>query len=274
LRPGILTGYPSLLQQLAKEVHPGDMPLELVVTNSEQSSRVERDRLQAVFGCDVLDEYSSEELTRIAIELPDKHYYVCEDSVFLEVLHPETRKPVANGEWGEAVVTGLLNKAMPFVRYATGDLVRRPRKPPAAPWKSITWSPLEAIGGRILDSFIRPDGGIVPSGAMLDVVYRAFYDVDVCVDRFELVQVSPLEARLNLVRSRTAKARTVAEFAARVEELLAFVLGTRVKLAVNELETWGTPRGKQKRRPIRREFCRPLSQCRTERKLLRRGWHS
>ena len=36
----------------------------------------------------VLDEYSSEEATRIAIELPDGHYYVCEDTVHLDVLDP------------------------------------------------------------------------------------------------------------------------------------------------------------------------------------------
>jgi phenylacetate-CoA ligase len=265
LRPAadVLTGYPSLLQPLAREVRPGELPLQLVVTNSEQSSRVERDRLEVAFGCPVLDEYSSEELTRIAIELPDKRYYICEDSVFLEVLHPETRAPVADGEWGEAVVTGLLNEAMPFIRYATGDLVRRPASP-GLPWcgtalgraQPIGWGQLEAIGGRILDSFIRPDGSMVPSGAMLDVVYRAFDEIGVCVDRFELIQISPTEARLNRMPSRTAKAATVAAFEARVEELLSFVMGTRVAFAVGDWTRPDSPHRKDKRRPIRRTFRR------------------
>ena len=253
LRPDVLTGYPSLLQQLATEVQPGELQLQLIITNSEQSTRQERDQLANVFSCAVLDEYSSEELTRIAIELPDKKYYVNEDSVFLEILHPKTREPVADGEWGEAVATSLLNVAMPFIRYATGDFVRRPRKV-GSPWAGVGWGQLDAIGGRMLDSFIRPDGELVPSGAMLDVVYRACGDVGVCVDRFELVQVSTSEARLNVLPSRGTKPETVSAFARRVEELLAFVLETRVRLVVGACEPMAISHRKWKRRPIRRDF--------------------
>jgi phenylacetate-CoA ligase len=252
-RPTVLAGYPSLLEPLAKKLERGELPLRLVITNSEQSTRLLRDKLAEKFSCPVLDEYSSEELTRIAVELPDKRYYVCEDSVFLEILHPETREPVPDGEWGEAVVTSLLNEAMPFIRYATGDLVKRP-KVAGPPWKGIGWSQIEAIGGRMLDSFVRPDGEIVPSGAMLDVIYRAFCDVGVCIDRFELIQLSTSEARLNVVPSRAARAETVEAFIRRVEELLAFVLDTRVKLIADTQPPAGAPAGKEKRRPIRRAF--------------------
>jgi hypothetical protein len=142
-------------------------------------------------------------------------------------------------------------------------LVRRPARP-SSPWcgttlgraQPIGWGQLEAIGGRILDSFIRPDGSMVPSGAMLDVVYRAFDEIGVCVDRFELIQVSPTEARLNRMPSRTAKATTVAAFEARVEELLSFVMGTRVAFTVGDWTRVDSPHKKDKRRPIRRTFRR------------------
>ena len=47
-----------------------------------------------------------------------------EDLVLIEVLDPETRLPVAEGEVGELVVTTLMEKAMPLLRFRTEDLVR------------------------------------------------------------------------------------------------------------------------------------------------------
>ena len=45
------------------------------------------------------------------------------ESIILEVLDEEGR-PVAPGELGEAVMTGLCSDAQPFIRYRTGDMVR------------------------------------------------------------------------------------------------------------------------------------------------------
>ena len=45
------------------------------------------------------------------------------ESILLEVLD-EAGHPVAPGELGEAVATGLCSEAQPFIRYRTGDMVR------------------------------------------------------------------------------------------------------------------------------------------------------
>ena len=45
------------------------------------------------------------------------------ESIILEVLDQDGR-PVAAGELGEAVMTGLCSDAQPFIRYRTGDMVR------------------------------------------------------------------------------------------------------------------------------------------------------
>ena len=153
--PSVLYGYASDMCRLMAELEPNEVPLKLIITNSEQSSRAERKRISHHFGCPVLDEYSSEELTRIALEMPDGHYYVHEDSVYLEVLDPNTRQPTPDGQWGEAVVTGLLNRIMPFVRFATGDLVKK--SPDFTPNDSqIGWRRLDGVGGRVEDSFLHP----------------------------------------------------------------------------------------------------------------------
>jgi len=50
------------------------------------------------------------------------HYWA--DLYILEILDPETLKPVAPGEVGEMVVTTLCKQAAPLIRYRTRDLTR------------------------------------------------------------------------------------------------------------------------------------------------------
>ena len=50
------------------------------------------------------------------------HYWA--DYFILEVLDPETLKPVSEGEIGEMVVTTLRKEAVPLIRYRTRDLTR------------------------------------------------------------------------------------------------------------------------------------------------------
>ncbi len=49
-------------------------------------------------------------------------FHAFEDLSFLECVDPTTREPVADGEIGELVVTTLVDRMTPLIRYATGDL--------------------------------------------------------------------------------------------------------------------------------------------------------
>ena len=145
----------------------------------------------------VLDEYSSEEATRIALEMPDGHYYVCEDTVHLDVLDPVTMQPQVAGQSGIAVITNLLNEAMPFIRYVQGDYITLPVEP--AP-SEINWSQIASIDGRLNDAFINKEDRKVPAGSILDATYRWMFDCDLHLAQFEIVQtgVDQVEARVVL----------------------------------------------------------------------------
>lgn len=55
--------------------------------------------------------------------------HLVEDFAFAEVLDPETHEPVADGTPGVLVLTHLDKQAMPLVRWWTGDVVVRDRRP-------------------------------------------------------------------------------------------------------------------------------------------------
>lgn len=94
-RPLIISTYPTYLQMLCKfNVKLCDYGVQFVIVHSEQSIKRIRNDMAKVLGVKVLDEYSSEELTRIALECHHGNYHIEEDSCYVEVLNPETKQKV------------------------------------------------------------------------------------------------------------------------------------------------------------------------------------
>jgi phenylacetate-CoA ligase len=80
-----------------------------------------RARLEARFGCPVLDIYSLNEVGPVAVydEQAGGHVLL-QHRLYVEILDGEG-KPVAEGMRGEITVTGGFNFCLPLVRYRTGD---------------------------------------------------------------------------------------------------------------------------------------------------------
>jgi phenylacetate-CoA ligase len=80
-----------------------------------------RKTIEEAFDAPVHDEYGSNEFNRIAFECKYKlGYHVPEDALIVEILNEDGRE-VKENETGEVVITSLLNKAMPLIRYRQED---------------------------------------------------------------------------------------------------------------------------------------------------------
>ncbi|HXW54067.1 MAG TPA: hypothetical protein VEL47_08190, partial [Myxococcota bacterium] len=246
LAPEILSCYPSNLEALLPYAEQFKNSLYLAVTHSEYSSEHARHMWSQRLGCPVLDEYSSEEATRIALEMPCGHYHVCEDAVHLEAVNPVTKKLEKDGVSGMAIVTNLLNEAMPFIRYAQGDYITRPAREDVC---NITWSQLERIDGRMNDSFINRHNRIIPSGSLLDITYRWMFDRDLHLDRFELVQKQRDVVEANFVLGGPTVEKTVLDGISHLADLLSLCLEHPIKVQGNVVKSLEKRPGKQ--RPIR-----------------------
>jgi phenylacetate-CoA ligase len=102
--------------------------IQKVIYGSERSSRSMREKISSLLGgAELFDITGLTELygPGTGIECPHHdciHYWA--DYYLLEIVDPETLEPVADGEWGEMVVTTLTKEAVPMIRYRTHDITR------------------------------------------------------------------------------------------------------------------------------------------------------
>ncbi|WP_353571628.1 hypothetical protein [Candidatus Albibeggiatoa sp. nov. BB20] len=184
IQPEIISCYPSVLNSIAPYI-TNLSNTYLIVIHSEQSTSEQRKYWSNLLGVPVLDEYSSEEATRIALQLPCGKYHVCEDTVHLETIPSKNMKLDATSK-GVAVVTNLLNTAMPIIRYIQGDLISLSESECSC---GVKWSILESLDGRLNDSFITKNRKLINSGVLLDTTYRWLMETNLNIKNFVLSQV-------------------------------------------------------------------------------------
>ncbi len=89
------------------------------------------EEIKAAFGCTVFEHYSMTETAYAGCVgctvTPTCHIW--ESDLYYELVDQESGLPVLPGETGEIVVTTLRKRAMPFIRYRTGDLSRLITRP-------------------------------------------------------------------------------------------------------------------------------------------------
>lgn len=117
---------------MAEEVHKrgirNQIALKKMIFGSERSSDAMRSRIRDLLGIEHLFDIPG--MTELygpgtgldCIHHEGIHYWA--DYYILEILDPETLRPVPAGEIGEMVVTTLRKEAAPLIRYRTRDLTR------------------------------------------------------------------------------------------------------------------------------------------------------
>lgn len=115
----LYTGDPLAFAALA-ELPLATRPRALVSTSMALQPEL-RARLEARFGCPVLDLYSLNEAGPVAIHDPAEGGHVLlQHRLYVEILD-EAGRPVPPGGRGEVTLTGGFNPCLPLLRYRTGD---------------------------------------------------------------------------------------------------------------------------------------------------------
>jgi phenylacetate-CoA ligase len=104
-----------------------DTKLRIAFLGAEPHSEKMRRKLEDFYGFKAFDSYGLSEMCGpgVAFECPFQNgLHIWEDHFLVEIIDPETLKPVPEGEEGELVLTTLVRDGMPILRYRTKDLTR------------------------------------------------------------------------------------------------------------------------------------------------------
>ena len=140
-----------LAEEIEKRGIKDKIHLKKGVIGSERWGKKMRERISTELGIELYDIYGLTEIYGPGIGINCKHdtgMHYWDDFIYLEIIDPQTLKPVPDGEWGEIVITTLVKEGAPLIRYRTHDLSRI--IPGECPCGS-KFPRLDVIGGRTDD---------------------------------------------------------------------------------------------------------------------------
>ncbi len=194
LKPNILRGYPSFLNDLAIYILENKIELNFsikgVQLTAENANSFQINNIKKAFNTKIYFQYGHSEVSVFAYTRDDDFMYVCSPFYgFTEVLD-ENGKHVKNGEVGEIVVTGFFNYALPFIRYKTGDLAIYKHK-----LNGIVY--LEKITGRSQDFII---GNNNVKTALTALIFGQHYKAFKNIIKWQIIQDIPGIVQIKIVR--------------------------------------------------------------------------
>jgi phenylacetate-CoA ligase len=153
------TGYPSAMYVLAREILDRGVDLEhaprMIFTGSDALTPGFRTVIEQAFRSMISDNFGSAEMCGNLSQCPHGRYHVDHELGIVELL------PVAHTDdpsLRRLVCTGLVNRAMPFIRYDLGDFARVSDRRCGCGRSSPS---VESVDGRAEDFIQTPDGRLV-----------------------------------------------------------------------------------------------------------------
>ncbi|WP_445327060.1 phenylacetate--CoA ligase family protein [Sporosarcina sp. FSL K6-1508] len=131
LKPRGIGGTPSYMLTIAEKmkeagINPRQSSMEYGIFGAEPWSEELRKKIEETFNLKAVDIYGLSEIMGpgVSVECHEAQngLHVQEDHFYVEVINPETLEQVAEGEEGELVFTSLTKRALPIIRYRTGDI--------------------------------------------------------------------------------------------------------------------------------------------------------
>ncbi|MCF7872442.1 hypothetical protein K9L97_05405 [Candidatus Woesearchaeota archaeon] len=143
-----LRGYASALYVFAKYITDNKIKInspQAIISTGDSLYPEYRKTIEKAFGCKVFDQYGGRDSSVYAAECKEHQgYHISIETGFLEIVNKNI------------LITDLLNKSMPFIRYEVGDLGKQ------ITWKKcncgITLPRIKKIYGRDCDIIKKPNG--------------------------------------------------------------------------------------------------------------------
>lgn len=164
-----------------------------IITTSMMLLESERQVIEEAFACRVTNRYGCEEVGLIACECEQHHgLHLNVDHLVVEFLRDDGTAAVP-GEEADIVVTDLINRGMPLIRYQVEDR-GIPSDRQCACGRGLPL--MEQITGRQADFLKRPDGSLVAGVSLVERTLTAIPGIE----QMQLVQDDLRQVRAKVVK--------------------------------------------------------------------------
>lgn len=186
-QPPYIYGYTSAIFELINfmknhSLHFTDNFLRAVIVTSEVLVEEQRTLMESYLNVPVINEYGCSEFGIIAAECPHHGLHISAENLVIEIVRDGV--PVKSGEWGEVVITGLNNYAMPLIRYKIGDVASYSERACSC-GRGLPL--LERIEGRVNNMVVTPEGKI-SSGFVFYYMSRSLIENNGGIKKFRIIQ--------------------------------------------------------------------------------------
>ncbi len=243
-RPAGICGTPSFVLHVAESLvaggtDPRALGLRYGMFGAEPWSEGVRAALQDAFGCPAFDVYGLSEIIGPGVagecEAQDG-LHIQEDHFLPEIIDPASGAPLPPGREGELVLTTLTKRAMPLVRYRTGDITTLADAPCRCGRTTVR---MARVKGRADDMLIIKGVNLYPSE-----VERTLLEVAELVPHYQLVvdrsstlatlgvEVEPAPGVIERCGGFRADHPEIIALRARVVERLEKAIGLTVRLTI------------------------------------------
>jgi phenylacetate-CoA ligase len=243
-RPAGIAGTPSFVLHIAESLAeqggaPAQLGLRYGMFGAEPWTEGMRAALERALGCRAVDIYGLSEIVGPGVsgecEARDG-LHIADDHFLPEIVDPASGAPLPPGREGELVLTTLTKRALPLIRYRTGDLTSLTLEPCPC---GRTSARMARVKGRADDMLVVKGVNLYPSEveatllALEELVphYQLVVDRAPALARLE-VHVEPSAVVVEQCGGFRADHPTLAALRRRVAERLQQALGLTVEVIV------------------------------------------
>ncbi|TCK75533.1 phenylacetate-CoA ligase [Acidipila rosea] len=212
-RPRFMLAYAQsavMFARYCEQENIRDIHFESIITTAEMLLPEQRQFLERIFKGKVFNRYGCREFSVIASECAyHTGMHINADALIVEI-EPSPHAPQGTGK---VIVTDLLNRSMPLIRYEIGDMASMSTGTPCPCGRSLPR--ISEISGRITDFLITPDQRRI-SGISLALLAGDMPEVR----QMQFEQTDRWNIRLRVVPGRGFGHDTTEELRTRLEPYL------------------------------------------------------
>jgi phenylacetate-CoA ligase len=195
IKPKLIWGYAGAIDYVAGYIQENKihvLPASAVWVTSSPITKVQKLRIEKVFGAPVYDQYGCCEVFHLASECRARRgLHIFHDSRKIEFLKDDGT-PVDKGEFGNIALTDFENFRFPIIRYLNNDRGRMLNKKCSC---GINLPLMDAVYGRQSDLIKLPDETCLAG----DYLTTIFDDYPQAVKGFQLVQYGDYSIELKYI---------------------------------------------------------------------------